>query len=111
MMLRCGAEIHRVEDTLTRMGQAYGAVRTDIFVITSSIVVTIAFPDGVELTQTRRIVSIGPTDFFSDGAFERVEPPVLQGAVEPGRIGPCSGTVGEANPHLVVVFGQFSRSW
>lgn len=64
MMLRCGAEIHRVEDTLTRMGQAYGAVRTDIFVITSSIVVTIAFPDGVELTQTRRIVSIGPTDFF-----------------------------------------------
>ena len=64
MMLRCGAEIHRVEDTLTRIGKAYGAVSTDIFVITSSIVVTIAFPDGIELTQTRRIVSSGPTDFF-----------------------------------------------
>ena len=34
MLLGCGAEINRVEDTMTRLGRAYGAKRVDIFVIT-----------------------------------------------------------------------------
>ncbi len=63
MMLSIGAEIKRVEDTLIRMGQAYGASRMNVFVITSSIVITMAFPDEVELTQTRRILSPGGSDF------------------------------------------------
>ena len=40
MMLVAGAEINRVEDTLSRMGEAYGAAEMNVFVITSSIVVT-----------------------------------------------------------------------
>lgn len=64
MMLSIGAEVKRVEDTLTRMGTAYGASRMNVFVITSSIVVTMAFPDEMELTQTRRILSPGGTDFI-----------------------------------------------
>ena len=63
MMLRVGAEIKRVEDTLMRMGAAYGAEKMNVFVITSSIVVTMAFPDGRELTQTRRIMDESGTDF------------------------------------------------
>lgn len=63
MMLRAGAEIKRVEDTLMRMGTAYGAEKMNVFVITSSIVVTMAFPDGRELTQTRRIMDETGTDF------------------------------------------------
>ena len=55
MLLLCGAEINRVEDTMTRLGRAYGAKRVDIFVITSDIVLTVLFDDGAELTQTRRI--------------------------------------------------------
>ena len=53
MLLCCGAEINRVEDTMTRLGRAYGADRVDIFVITSDIVLTVLFRDGTELTQTR----------------------------------------------------------
>jgi uncharacterized membrane protein YjjP (DUF1212 family) len=54
-LLICGAEVSRVEDTITRICRAYGAVRVDVFTITSSIVVT-AFPaEGVPVTQTRRI--------------------------------------------------------
>ena len=41
MLLGCGAEINRVEDTMTRLGRAYGAKRVDIFVITSDIVLTV----------------------------------------------------------------------
>lgn len=62
-MLNSGAEVNRVEDTLTRMGEAYGASRMNVFVITSSVVITILFPDGQELTQTRRITGGSPTDF------------------------------------------------
>ena len=57
MMLQAGAEINRVEDTLTRMGAAYGALKMNVFVITSSIVVTMVFPQNLEITQTRRISS------------------------------------------------------
>ena len=63
MLLCCGAEINRVEDTMTRLGRAYGADRVDIFVITSDIVLTVLFRDGTELTQTRRI-SRGPSSDF-----------------------------------------------
>ena len=63
MLLLCGAEINRVEDTMTRLGQAYGAQKVDIFVITSDIVLTILFQDGVELTQTRRIRKSSSFDF------------------------------------------------
>lgn len=63
MLLNSGAEVNRVEDTLSRMGNAYGASRMDVFVITSSIVVTMIFPDGMELTQTRRILDSGGTNF------------------------------------------------
>lgn len=62
-MLQCGAEINRVEDTLSRIGKAFHAVRTDTFVITSSIVLTFVFEDNAILTQTRRIAQTGRTDF------------------------------------------------
>lgn len=62
-LLISGAEINRVEDTLIRLGRAYGAVRVDIFVITSDIVLTIQFPDGDEVTQSRRISQTPSTDF------------------------------------------------
>lgn len=57
-MLADGADVRRVEQTLTRMGLAYGAVRMDVFVITSSIVLTMCFPDETSVTQTRRIEKI-----------------------------------------------------
>lgn len=62
-LLKNGAEVKRVEDTLERMGRAYGAVRMNVFAITSSITVTMAFADDQEVTQMRRIVNSGATDF------------------------------------------------
>lgn len=68
-MLADGAEVKRVEDTLIRMGCASGAVRMSVFVITSSMVVTMGLADGRKLTQTRRILSPGGTDFEKLEAF------------------------------------------
>ena len=55
VMLANGAEIKRVEDTMERMGRAYGASRMNVFSIISFIMVTMSLPDGQEVTQTRRI--------------------------------------------------------
>lgn len=56
-MLLSGAEIHRAEESVQRMCQAYGAVRADVFIITSSMVVTVTDDTGNVYTQTRRILS------------------------------------------------------
>lgn len=62
-MLVNGAEVNRVEDTLVRLGAAYGASQMHVFVITSSMIITMVLPDGDEITQTRRILGAGGTDF------------------------------------------------
>ena len=54
-LLVCGAEVSRVEDTITRICQAYGARRVDVFTITSSIVVSAWGEGDIPVTQTRRV--------------------------------------------------------
>jgi uncharacterized membrane protein YjjP (DUF1212 family) len=58
-MLVSGAEVHRVEDSLDRILHAMGACRVDVFIITSSMVVTVHTENGDTLTQTRRIKDTG----------------------------------------------------
>ena len=59
MMMCSGGEVRRVENTLSLMGKAYGAVETNIMVITASIVVTLKFGDGNLITESRRVESPG----------------------------------------------------
>lgn len=54
-MYCAGAEINRIEDTLYRLGKAYGAEHVSIYALTSSIVVTLEFPGEAAITQSRRI--------------------------------------------------------
>lgn len=63
LLLESGAEISRVEDTLSRIGRAYGARHVDAFVITSIISLTVEFSDTDITTETRRIFSSAGTDF------------------------------------------------
>lgn len=63
MMLYAGGEVNRVEETLQRMAHAYGGEDVNVFVITTNIMMTVRFPGGVELTQTREIPNGGRLDF------------------------------------------------
>ena len=56
-MLRSGAEILRIEDTIIRICNAYGDGIVDVFTILSLIIVSWKTPDGRSITQTRRIYS------------------------------------------------------
>ena len=55
-MLVCGAEISRVEDTIKRVTASYGCMRTDVFVITSVIFLTLCDADGNSVTGNRRVM-------------------------------------------------------
>lgn len=55
--LRAGGEIHRVEDTVTRICRAYGAEAVDVFAITSLITAEVRMPDGSFATRNRRVPS------------------------------------------------------
>lgn len=56
-MLRSGAEVMRVEDTIMRICSAYGGGTVDVFTILSLIIVSWHTKDNDNLTQTRRIYS------------------------------------------------------
>ena len=63
VMLGAGGEISRVEDSIARMGRAYGAVKTSVFIIPSSMELTMTFSDGETVTRTRRIKGGGAVNF------------------------------------------------
>ncbi len=62
-MYKCGAEINRIEDTLSRMGRAYGAAETNVLAITTSIVITMRFEDNYHITETRRMLKSPSNDY------------------------------------------------
>lgn len=82
-MLVCGSEITRVEDTISRMGLAFGAAHMNVFVITSCIIVTMGLPNGEELTQTRRVTVAGGTDFVKMEHFNDLSRRCCAGLVAP----------------------------
>ncbi len=57
-LLLSGAEVSRVEESLTRICAAYGAKRCDVYCTTSSIIVSVEQQNGHVITQTRRIASV-----------------------------------------------------
>ena len=80
MLLSSGAEVKRVEDTLSRMGAACGAEKVNIFVITASIMATMEFSGGVRVTQIRRISRSPKYDFRRLEALNRLSRECVPGA-------------------------------
>ena len=62
-LLKCGAEIRRVEDTITYISKAYGATEVNVFAIPSLIVATIVFEGRVYTTKVKRNHGV-TTDLF-----------------------------------------------
>jgi uncharacterized membrane protein YjjP (DUF1212 family) len=62
-LLKCGAEIRRVEDTITYISKAYGATEVNVFAIPSLIIATIVFEGRVYTTKVKRNYTV-TTDLF-----------------------------------------------
>lgn len=54
-MLKCAAEVHRVEDAVERICYAYGAEHVEVFAITSLIVASVRMKDNSYSSQVRRL--------------------------------------------------------
>ena len=54
-LLRHGGEVYRVEDTINRICNAYGAKHVEVFCITSVIISAIRMPNGEYSSQIRRV--------------------------------------------------------
>lgn len=63
LMIQSGAEINRVEDTVSRVGMSYDISKISVFAITTNLVITIVDDDGYSYTRSKRIVSSATTDF------------------------------------------------
>ena len=50
----CGAETYRVEESVKRIMSAYG-IESEVFAITSCLIVGLTTPDGITITRMRRI--------------------------------------------------------
>ncbi len=68
-MLRSGADVHRVEDTIDRINRAYGAKQVEVFSINSLILATVGHGAGSR-TESRRVTSfstdLGRLEAFND---------------------------------------------
>ena len=62
-LMLSGAEIYRVEESVGRLLQAYGAERGEVFAIPNCIIVSLTSPQGEPMTQIRRMPSHG-TDIY-----------------------------------------------
>ena len=58
-MLKSGGEISRVEDTVERICNSYGAAHTEVFTIVSVMHASVRMPDGSYSSQMRRVKSTG----------------------------------------------------
>ena len=65
-MVKCGAEMNRVEETVVRIGYAYGMKKTEVFSIISMIHATVIDENNKTHSQMRRINSFSVN-------FERLE--------------------------------------
>ena len=57
MMLISGAEVYRIEDTMSRLLTAYGAERREVVAVPSFIIITASF-EGKESTSFRRVTTL-----------------------------------------------------
>ena len=112
MLLDCGAEISRVEDTLDRTARAYGVTEANVFVIPSVIIVSIRFPEQQILSGNRRVHSNGSTDFTRLEKLNALSRSCLAEPVEPEELGVLLAKIAaDRKPRSTVLAGSMLASW
>lgn len=86
-LIECGADIHRAEDTASRICTAYGAAKVDVFCLTSFISATVTMPDGSHVSQTRRIHAVG-IDLYHIEKLNALSRRICSSPIPPDEIPP-----------------------
>lgn len=94
-LLVSGSEVGRTEKQIARMCRAYGMDEVEVFIITSSIVVSVTFPDGSHYTQMKRIHAYH-TDFYQIKLLEQLSNYICMNAPSKEEILRCRKEIYEA---------------
>lgn len=109
-LLRSGAEIYRVEDTIERICYAYGAEHVEVFAITSVITASLRMPDGEHSSQMRRVRQsandLGQLELFNELSREICRSTPAQDEVQK-RIAAIKAERGK-HPWFVLLGGMIS---
>ncbi len=84
IILENGGETYRAEDTVERMGRAFGCTKVEVFAVPSGMFITLAFPNGEEKTSVQRIRRRGTHLEKVDDA-NHVSRAVAAGDLSPGE--------------------------
>ncbi len=84
-MLVSGSEVGRTEKQIEDMCYVYGMEEVEVFIITSSIVVSVRYSDGKRYTQTKRIKNY-KTDFYKIELYENLISLICKKAVSKEEI-------------------------
>lgn len=105
-ILRCGGEPHRIEDTITRICGAYGAVHTDVFALPSLVIAGIRMSDGTTSSQVRRIYKTSNNMYKLD-AMNKLSRDVCSGEVPLSDVDACIAVAQNKKPFpkLLSLFG------
>lgn len=107
MMIRNGSEVKRVEDTLRRMGDAYGAASMDVFAITSTLVCTMNMPDGSVCSMTRGTRDGAKTDFWKLERINALSREYCRTKLDTDKLKACIEEIeGSTAPKLRVCIGS-----
>ncbi len=82
IILENGGETYRVEDTVARMGNAFGVPKVEVFAVTSGLFLTLHFADGTVETAVHRAHS-GPTNLAKVDAVNQISRRAAAGEVSP----------------------------
>lgn len=99
-LLSCGAEVWRVEDTISRIGASRGVARMNVLVFTTSIVVTMDLDDRRSLTHSRRIMRPNSQDFTKLDALNALSRDICSEKIgidaARGRLGAICGSTADS---------------
>lgn len=84
IILENGGEAYRVEDTVARMGRAFGVPNVEVFAVTSGLFLTLRFADGSVETAVHRSRG-GPTNLAKVDAVNQVSRQAAAGRITPAE--------------------------
>ena len=105
-MLSNGADVHRVEDTVERLGHAFEFSDCHVLAINPGIIVTMTHPTGAVETQTRRIRQIN-TDLNMVSELNNLSREICAGKMDLDQVQKRIEEIRTASPYpeAVIYFG------
>lgn len=106
LLLSNGADVNRVEDTIMRLGTAFGVTRCDVHAINSNIILTLTTPAGSIETQTRRIKAID-TNLNAVESANELSREICGGCMDPAWIRAQAAEIRDTEiyPESVILLG------